>query len=85
MTPTSPTPCSTTTSGAITGRTCCAPPTAAGRRRRRPESTTLYRILQQRLETYRVKPELDDEQRRWILHMLTAAEGIEKLTKPPSR
>ncbi|MGB5741056.1 MAG: 2-oxoglutarate dehydrogenase E1 component [Sedimenticolaceae bacterium] len=36
------------------------------------------RWIQQRLETYRVKPELDDEQRRWILHMLTAAEGIEK-------
>jgi 2-oxoglutarate dehydrogenase E1 component len=40
--------------------------------------TVEKRWIQQRLETYRVEPELDDEQRRWILHMLTAAEGIEK-------
>ena len=36
------------------------------------------RWIQQRLETYRLEPELTDDQRRWILHMLTAAEGIEK-------
>ena len=41
-------------------------------------NTEEKRWIQQRLESYRVKPELDDEQRRWILHMLTAAEGIEK-------
>jgi 2-oxoglutarate dehydrogenase E1 component len=41
-------------------------------------STEEKRWIQQRLETYRGKPELDDEQRRWILHMLSAAEGIEK-------
>ena len=36
------------------------------------------RWIQQRLETYRGRPELDDDGRRWILHLLTAAEGIEK-------
>ena len=36
------------------------------------------RWIQQRLETYRGRPELNDEQRRWILHLLTASEGIEK-------
>lgn len=41
-------------------------------------TTEEKRWVQQRLETYRGKPELDDEERRWILHMLTAAEGIEK-------
>jgi len=41
-------------------------------------STSEKRWIQQRLETYRGRPELDDENRRWILHMLTAAEGIEK-------
>ena len=41
-------------------------------------STEEKRWIQQRLETYRGKPELEDEQRRWILHMLSAAEGIEK-------
>ncbi len=41
-------------------------------------NTEEKRWIQQRLETYRVTPELDDDQRRWILHMLTAAEGIEK-------
>ena len=41
-------------------------------------STEEKRWIQQRLETYRGKPELDDDQRRWILHMLSAAEGIEK-------
>jgi 2-oxoglutarate dehydrogenase E1 component len=36
------------------------------------------RWAQQRLETYRNQPELTDDDRRWLLHMLTAAEGIEK-------
>jgi 2-oxoglutarate dehydrogenase E1 component len=36
------------------------------------------RWIQQRLESYRGHPELGDEDRRWILHMLTAAEGLEK-------
>jgi 2-oxoglutarate dehydrogenase E1 component len=36
------------------------------------------RWIQQRLETYRGRPELNDDDRRWILHMLTASEGIEK-------
>jgi 2-oxoglutarate dehydrogenase E1 component len=40
--------------------------------------TTEKRWIQQRLETYRARPELSDDDRRWILHMLTAAEGIEK-------
>jgi 2-oxoglutarate dehydrogenase E1 component len=40
--------------------------------------TVEKRWIQQRLETYRLEPEMDDDQRRWILHMLTAAEGIEK-------
>ncbi|MDJ0739314.1 MAG: 2-oxoglutarate dehydrogenase E1 component [Gammaproteobacteria bacterium] len=41
-------------------------------------NTEEKRWIQQRLESYRLKPELDDSERRWILHMLTAAEGIEK-------
>ena len=41
-------------------------------------NTEEKRWIQQRIESYRGKPELDDTQRRWILHMLTAAEGIEK-------
>ena len=41
-------------------------------------NTEEKRWIQQRLESYRVEPELDDDQRRWILYMLTAAEGIEK-------
>ena len=41
-------------------------------------NTDEKRWIQQRLESYRLKPEIDDEGRRWILHMLTAAEGIEK-------
>ena len=40
--------------------------------------TVEKRWIQQRLETYKIEPELTDDQRRWILHMLTAAEGIEK-------
>jgi len=41
-------------------------------------STEEKRWIQQRLETYRGRPELDDDNKRWLLHMLTAAEGIEK-------
>jgi 2-oxoglutarate dehydrogenase E1 component len=41
-------------------------------------STEEKRWIQQRLETYRTRPELTDEDRLWLLHMLTAAEGIEK-------
>ncbi|HPQ24837.1 MAG TPA: 2-oxoglutarate dehydrogenase E1 component [Gammaproteobacteria bacterium] len=41
-------------------------------------NTEEKRWIQQRVESYRVRPELDDAQRRWILQMLTAAEGIEK-------
>ena len=41
-------------------------------------NTEEKRWIQQRLESYRTRPELDETQRRWILHMLTAAEGIEK-------
>ena len=41
-------------------------------------NTEEKRWIQQRLESYRIQPELDDQERRWILHMLTAAEGIEK-------
>jgi len=36
------------------------------------------RWIQKRLEGYRAKPEIDDAGRRWLLTMLTAAEGIEK-------
>ncbi len=41
-------------------------------------STEEKRWIQQRLEGYRVRPELRAEDRRWLLHMITAAEGIEK-------
>jgi len=41
-------------------------------------STEEKRWIQQRLETYRSRPELSDDDKRWLLHMLTAAEGIEK-------
>jgi len=41
-------------------------------------STEEKRWIQQRLETYRTRPELTEDDRRWLLHMLTAAEGIEK-------
>lgn len=40
--------------------------------------TNEKRWIQQRLETYRARPELTDENRRWVLKLLTAAEGIEK-------
>ena len=41
-------------------------------------STDEKRWIQQRLETYRGRPELSEDDQRWLLHMLTAAEGIEK-------
>lgn len=41
-------------------------------------STEEKRWIQQRLETYQTRPELTTEQRNWILHLLTASEGIEK-------
>lgn len=41
-------------------------------------STEEKRWIQRRLEGYRAHPELDDEDRHWLLHMITAAEGIEK-------
>ena len=41
-------------------------------------STEEKRWIQQRLETYKGRPELSDEDRLWLLHLLTAAEGIEK-------
>jgi 2-oxoglutarate dehydrogenase complex, dehydrogenase (E1) component, and related enzymes len=40
--------------------------------------TVEKRWIQQRLETYRTRPELEPEDKRWILRMLTAAEGLEK-------
>ncbi|WP_295448089.1 2-oxoglutarate dehydrogenase E1 component [uncultured Thiodictyon sp.] len=41
-------------------------------------STTEKRWVQKRLETYRAAPELETADRRWILFLLSAAEGIEK-------
>jgi 2-oxoglutarate dehydrogenase E1 component len=41
-------------------------------------STTEKRWIQQRLESYRVRPELEPNDRQWILQLLTAAEGLEK-------
>ncbi|WP_295393221.1 2-oxoglutarate dehydrogenase E1 component [uncultured Thiodictyon sp.] len=41
-------------------------------------STTEKRWVQKRLESYRATPELETADRRWILFMLSAAEGIEK-------
>jgi 2-oxoglutarate dehydrogenase E1 component len=41
-------------------------------------STQEKRWIQKRLEGYRARPELDTEGRRWLLTLLTAAEGIEK-------
>ncbi len=41
-------------------------------------STQEKRWIQKRLEGYRAKPELETADRRWLLTMLTAAEGIEK-------
>ena len=36
------------------------------------------RWIQKRLEGYRAKPELESEDRRWLLTLLTAAEGLER-------
>ena len=36
------------------------------------------RWIQQRLETYQVRPEMGTDDKRWLLRLLTAAEGLEK-------
>ena len=36
------------------------------------------RWIQQRLETYQVRPEMGTDDKRWLLKLLTAAEGLEK-------
>jgi 2-oxoglutarate dehydrogenase E1 component len=41
-------------------------------------NTQEKRWIQKRLEGYRAKPELETADRRWLLTLLTAAEGIEK-------
>jgi 2-oxoglutarate dehydrogenase E1 component len=41
-------------------------------------NTVEKRWIQKRLEGYRGQPEIDDADRRWLLTLLTAAEGIEK-------
>ena len=41
-------------------------------------NTQEKRWIQKRLEGYRAIPELDNQDRRWLLSLLTAAEGIEK-------
>jgi 2-oxoglutarate dehydrogenase E1 component len=41
-------------------------------------NTQEKRWIQKRLEGYRAVPELDNQDRRWLLSLLTAAEGIEK-------
>jgi 2-oxoglutarate dehydrogenase E1 component len=41
-------------------------------------ATQEKRWIQKRLEGYRATPELDHADRRWLLSLLTAAEGIEK-------
>ncbi len=41
-------------------------------------NTEEKRWIQQRLEGYRARPELSDADKHWLLHLLTAAEGIEK-------
>ncbi|NKN31839.1 2-oxoglutarate dehydrogenase E1 component [Marichromatium bheemlicum] len=41
-------------------------------------STLEKRWIQKRLEGYRATPELNTEERRWLLTLLTAAEGIEQ-------
>ena len=40
--------------------------------------TAQKRWIQKRLEGYRGRPEMTDEQRLWLLTMLTSAEGLEK-------
>ena len=44
--------------------------------------TRQKRWIQKRVEGYRAKPELSDDDRRWLLTMLTAAEGLEKYLHP---
>ncbi len=41
-------------------------------------STTEKRWIQQRLESYQARPELENTDRLWLLQLLTAAEGLEK-------
>ena len=41
-------------------------------------STEQKRWIQKRLEGYRSRPEIDDRGRRWLLTLLTAAEGFER-------
>jgi 2-oxoglutarate dehydrogenase E1 component len=41
-------------------------------------STEQKRWVQRRLEGYRAQPELEDADRRWLLTLLTAAEGLER-------
>ncbi|MEN8174915.1 MAG: 2-oxoglutarate dehydrogenase E1 component [Pseudomonadota bacterium] len=41
-------------------------------------ATEEKRWLQKRIEGYRAKPEVYDEDRRWLLRLLTAADGLEK-------
>ncbi len=40
--------------------------------------TAQKRWIQKRVEGYRARPEITDEGRRWLLTLLTAAEGLEK-------
>lgn len=40
--------------------------------------TTEKRWIQQRLETYRARPVLENKDKHWLLKLLTAAEGLEK-------
>lgn len=40
--------------------------------------TEQKRWIQKRLEGYQVNPEIDDEYRRWLLTLVTAAEGLER-------
>ncbi len=41
-------------------------------------ATEEKRWLQKRIEGYRAKPELTNDDRRWLLQLLTASEGLEK-------
>jgi 2-oxoglutarate dehydrogenase E1 component len=41
-------------------------------------STQEKRWVQKRMEGYQARPEIDDADRRWLLTLLTAAEGLEK-------
>ncbi|MEJ2213686.1 MAG: 2-oxoglutarate dehydrogenase E1 component [Gammaproteobacteria bacterium] len=40
--------------------------------------TEQKRWIQKRLEGYRISPEIDDEFRRWLMTLITAAEGLER-------